>query len=95
MACGTIAGEWVNTEQPAQSNASSKIQQPATVSDKDLEPPTKHQKRTFAPHKSKEIVKAKLSAIPTKTTSDTKHCVNVWQQWCEFRCKTYGEKIKN
>ncbi len=48
-----------------------------------LEPPTKRQKRTFAPRKNEdEVMKAKLSAIPSKTMADTKYYVNVWQQWC-------------
>ncbi len=27
-------------------------------------------------------MKAKLSAIPSKTMADKKYCVNVWKQWC-------------
>ncbi len=48
-----------------------------------LEPPTKQQKRTFAPRKNEDkVMKAKLSAIPSKTMADKKYGVNVWQQWC-------------
>ncbi len=47
-----------------------------SVHDYNLEPPTKRQKRTFAPRKNEdEVMKAKLSAIHSKTMADTKYCV--------------------
>ncbi len=65
-----------------------------SVHDYNLEPPTKQQKRTFAPRKNEdEVMKAKLSAIPSKTMADTKYCVNVWQQWCEHISTEYGEEV--
>ncbi len=38
-------------------------------------------------------MKAKLSAIPSKTMADTKYCVNVWQQWCAHISIEYGEEV--
>ncbi len=65
-----------------------------SVHDYNLEPPTKRQKRTFAPRKNEdEVIKAKLSAIPSKTMADTKYCVNVWQQWCAHISTEYGEEV--
>ncbi len=65
-----------------------------SVHDYNLEPPTKRQKRTFAPRKNEdEVMKAKLSAIPSKTMADTKYCVNVWQQWCAHISTEYGEEV--
>ena len=51
-------------------------------------------KRSFAPPKTQqEICKAKLSAIPSTTTVDTKYCVKIWDQWCSHRLVNYGDLI--
>ncbi len=65
-----------------------------SVHDYNLEPSTKRQKRTFAPRKNEdEVMKAKLSAIPSKTMADTNYGVNVWQQWCAHISTEYGEEV--
>ncbi len=38
-------------------------------------------------------MKAKLSAIPSKTMADKKYCVNVWQQWCAHISTEYEKKL--
>ena len=43
--------------------------------------------------KKNEMEKLKESAIPNSTTSDTKYCFKLWNDWCEYRLKCHGDVI--
>ncbi len=49
---------------------------------------TSKQVRAFAPQLTKnEMEKLNKSAIPNSTTSDTKYCFKLWNDWYEYRLK--------
>ena len=51
-------------------------------------------KRVFGTQKTEqEIAKAKLSAVPGATVTDTNYCVRIWKEWCDHRCSVYGDDI--
>ena len=54
-----------------------------------------HQRPTtaerFAPPKTtEEIVRAREKGIPKRTQQDTKYCVNIWDEWREYRRRSTG-----
>ena len=54
-------------------------------------PPTTS--RFAAPVSEEEIRRRRESAVPKKTSDDTRYCIRVWEEWCKYRTIHYGSHI--
>ena len=41
----------------------------------------------------KDVVKARVKSVPKKTREDTKYCVNLWEEWRNYRLQHTNASI--
>ena len=91
----TVDEQWLDSLPEDAFQISDHASTSATVIDMSPTPKQTRKQRRFAPVKTEsEIQLAREQGIPLKTQTDTKYCLNLWNEWRKYHYDKTGDVIK-